>query len=72
MRRGPGKKAFVALQGAHYAVSHAVVRQFVAGYEEALKTRKSSGAGGLVLGGLGIDFTRWLRDPLNEGPARGG
>lgn len=67
-----GEKAFVALQGTDYAVSDAVVRQFLAGYEEALKTRNSSGAGGLVLGGLGIDFTRWLHEPRNEGPARVG
>ncbi len=60
-----GKTAYVALQGTPYEVSGLVSGQFVAGYEEALKSRQ--GGGGLVLGGLGIDFTKWLRDARNEG-----
>jgi hypothetical protein len=66
-----GEKGFIALQGTQYEVSALVIRQFVAGYEEALKTRKGS-SGGLVLGGLGIDFTQWLSNPRNEGTARVG
>jgi hypothetical protein len=61
-----GKQAYVALQGTPYEVSGLVSGQFVAGYEEALKSKQGS-AGGLVLGGLGIDFTQWLRDARNEG-----
>jgi hypothetical protein len=67
-----GDKAFIGLQGEQYQVSDVLVKQFIAGYEEALKTRKSGSAGGLVLGGLGIDFTKWLRDPRNEGAAKVG
>jgi hypothetical protein len=65
-----GDKAFVTLQGTPYEVSGLVLRQFVAGYEQALKSRK--GNGGLVLGALGIDFTKWLPDARNEGEAKVG
>jgi hypothetical protein len=37
-----------------------------------LKSRKSGANGGLVLGSLGIDFTKWLPDARNEGAAQVG
>jgi hypothetical protein len=66
-----GSKAYVSLMGTPYAVSDLVTKQFVAGYEQALKSR-SSAQGGLVLGSLGIDFTRWLPDARNEGDSQVG
>jgi hypothetical protein len=65
-----GEKGYITLQGTPYEVSGLVLRQFVAGYEQALKSRK--GGGGLVLGSLGIDFTKWLPDARNEGQAKVG
>jgi len=65
-----GKKAYIGLMGTPYVVSDLVTRQFVAGYEQALKTRRAKG--GLVLGSLGIDFTQWLPDATNEGEAQVG
>jgi hypothetical protein len=65
-----GEKAYITVQGTPYEVSGLVLRQFEAGYEQALKSRK--GGGGLVLGSLGIDFTKWLRDARNEGEAKVG
>jgi hypothetical protein len=66
-----GSKAYVALMGTPYAVTDLVTKQFVAGYEQALKTRQSA-QGGLVLGSLGIDFTKWLPDARNEGESQVG
>src|SRR3954451_4427159 len=66
-----GSKAYVALMGTPYAVSDLVTRQFVAGYEQSLKSRQKA-QGGLVLGSLGIDFTKWLPDATNEGEAQVG
>ena len=45
------------MQGTAYEVSDLLVRQFVAGYEQALKSQKQQ-QGGLVLGALGVDFRR--------------
>ena len=66
-----GEKGYVSLLGTPYEVSDLVMKQFVAGYEQALKNRKP-GNGGLVLGTLGIDFTKWLPDARNEGAAQVG
>jgi hypothetical protein len=66
-----GSKAYVALLGTPYVVSDLVTRQFVAGYEQSLKTRQNA-KGGLVLGSLGIDFTKWLPDAKNEGETQVG
>src|SRR4051794_38712145 len=66
-----GSKAYVNLMGTPYVVSDLVTRQFVAGYEQALKTRKPA-SGGLVLGALGIDFTKWLPNATNEGETQVG
>jgi hypothetical protein len=66
-----GTKGYVTLMGTPYEVSDLVMKQFVAGYEQALKSRKS-GKGGLVLGSLGIDFTKWVPDAKNEGSAQVG
>lgn len=63
-----GAKGFVSLQGATYEISELVMKQFVAGYEQSLK-RGQKQSGGLVLGSLGIDFTKWLSSPKNEGEA---
>jgi hypothetical protein len=66
-----GAKAYVTLMGTPYEVSDLVTKQFVAGYEQSLKSRKPA-QGGLVLGSLGIDFTKWLPDATNEGEAQVG
>ncbi|WP_157592168.1 hypothetical protein [Solirubrobacter soli] len=66
-----GSKAYVALMGTPYVVSDLVTRQFVAGYEQSLKTRQKA-QGGLVLGTLGIDFTKWLPNASNEGETQVG
>jgi len=66
-----GEKAYVAMQGTAYEVSDLLVRQFVAGYEQALKTQKKQ-QGGLVLGALGVDFRRWLKNSRNAGEAQVG
>jgi hypothetical protein len=66
-----GSKAYVTLMGTPYEVSDLVAKQFVAGYEQSLKSR-TSGKGGLVLGSLGIDFTKWVPDAKNEGSAQVG
>jgi hypothetical protein len=63
-----GEKGYVALQGTPYEVSPLLMGQVVASYEEAAKGGK--GGAGLVLGG--IDFAKWIKAPLNEGPARVG
>jgi hypothetical protein len=67
-----GTKAYISLMGTPYAVSDLVMKQFVATYEQSLKSNKSKGSGGLVLGSLGIDFTKWLPDARNEGAAKVG
>jgi hypothetical protein len=66
-----GAKGFITLQGTAYEVSSLVLKQFVAGYEQSLKSRQNA-QGGLVLGALGIDFRRWLKNPRNEGEAQVG
>ena len=66
-----GSKAYVTLMGTPYVVSDLVTRQFVAGYEQSLKTRQNA-KGGLVLGSLGIDFTKWLPNATNEGETQVG
>ena len=62
-----GSKGYITLQGTPYEVSNLVLKQFVAGYEQSLKSRAKSAQGGLVLGALGIDFRKWLKNPRNEG-----
>jgi predicted small lipoprotein YifL len=59
-----GKAAFVAFQGAQYAVPAALARQFQAGYEEAVKR---GGKGGVDAATLGIDPASWLRDARTAG-----
>jgi hypothetical protein len=66
-----GKKAYIGLMGTPYVVSDLVTRQFVAGYEQSLKSRQNA-KGGLVLGSLGIDFTKWLPGAKNEGETQVG
>jgi hypothetical protein len=67
-----GTKGYVTLMGTPYEVSSLVMKQFVATYEQSLKSRKSGASGGLVLGSLGIDFTKWLPNARNEGAAKVG
>jgi hypothetical protein len=67
-----GTKGYVSLLGTPYAVTDLVMKQFVATYEQSLKSRKAGSSGGLVLGSLGIDFTKWLPDARNEGAAQVG
>ncbi len=68
-----GEKAFITLQNTSYAVSDLVARQFAAGYQQALRSNQSNQAkGGLLLGSLGIDFTKWLKDAHNAGTAQVG
>jgi hypothetical protein len=67
-----GSKGYVTLMGTPYEVSNLVMKQFVATYEQSLKSRKAGASGGLVLGSLGIDFTKWLPDARNEGAAKVG
>jgi hypothetical protein len=66
-----GSKAYVGLMGTPYVVSDLVTRQFVAGYEQSLKSRQKA-QGGLVLGSLGIDFTKWLPNATNQGESQVG
>jgi hypothetical protein len=66
-----GDKAYVTMMGTPYEVSDLVTKQFVAGYEQSLKSRGSA-KGGLVLGSLGIDFTKWVPGAKNEGSAQVG
>ena len=49
-----------------------MMKQLVAAYEQSLKQRKTPNSGGLVLGSLGIDFTKWLPNARNEGTAKVG
>jgi hypothetical protein len=67
-----GTKGYVSLMGTPYEVSDLVMKQLVATYEQSLKSRKTPSNGGLVLGSLGIDFTKWLPDARNEGGSRVG
>jgi hypothetical protein len=68
-----GEKAFITLQNTSYAVSDLVSRQFAAGYQQALRSNQSKQAkGGLLLGSLGIDFTKWLKDAHTAGTGQVG
>jgi hypothetical protein len=67
-----GSKGYVTLMGTPYEVTDLVMKQFVATYEQSLKSRKAGSSGGLVLGSLGIDFTKWLPNARNEGAAKVG
>jgi hypothetical protein len=68
-----GEKAFITLQNTSYAVSDLVSRQLAAGYQQALRSNQSKQAkGGLLLGSLGIDFTKWLKDAHNAGTGQVG
>ena len=64
-----GSKGYVTLQGTPYEISDLVMKQFVAGYEQTLQNRRGA-QGGLVLGSLGIDFTKWLKNAAQRGRRR--
>jgi hypothetical protein len=65
-----GDKGFVSYGGTDYAVPPAVFQQFKAGFEES--TKKSGSNGNQSLATLGIDPTKWLTNPKNEGNAKVG
>ncbi len=67
-----GTKGYVSLMGTAYEVSQPVMKQLVAAYEQSLKQKQAPNSGGLVLGSLGIDFTKWLPNARNEGTAKVG
>jgi hypothetical protein len=58
-----GEKGFITLDNTAYAVSDLIVRQIEAGFEQAAAGRR---------GPLGLDLTRWLKNPRNEGAAQVG
>ena len=63
-----GREGVHQLQNTSYAVSDLVSRQLAAGYQQSLRSNQSKQAkGGLLLGSLGIDFTKWLKDAQNAG-----
>lgn len=64
-----GTKGFVAFQGAEYAVTDQVFRQFKAGYEQAQKQGNTKNQS---LSSLGLDPRQWLTNPKNEGEAKVG
>jgi hypothetical protein len=59
-----GERGYVTLDGVAYQVSPLVTGQLVAGYEQAFKNR-----GGLL---AGLDFSKWLSNPRNDGVSRVG
>jgi hypothetical protein len=65
-----GDKGFVSYGGTDYAVPPTVFQQFKAGFEQS--TKQSSSNGNQSLATLGIDPTKWLKDPKNEGNAKVG
>ena len=62
-----GTKGYVSLMGTPYEVSSLVMKQFVATYEQSLKSRKAGASGGLVLGSLG----HRLHEVAAQRPQRG-
>jgi hypothetical protein len=68
-----GEKAYIDLQGTAYEVSDMIMKQFIAGYEQALKQQNSSNQNGnQLLNSLGIDPQGWIKDARNEGEAKVG
>ena len=65
-----GDKAFVAFQGADYALSDNRFNQFKTAYEQAPK--KSQDGQGTSFATLGIDPRKWLTDLRNAGQAKVG
>src|SRR4051812_8839322 len=65
-----GEKAFITLQNTPYAVSDLVARQFVAGYEQSLRSKRAKQTKkGLLPSSLGVDPLKWLKDTHNAGTA---
>jgi hypothetical protein len=66
-----GEKGYLALQGNHYVVDDSLMAQLTTAYTQAQqKGQKQSG--GLVLGALGVDFSKWLKNARNAGTAQVG
>jgi hypothetical protein len=66
-----GDHGFLSFQGQDYAVTDQVFKQFQASYEQAQKQAKANGSKG-SLATLGIDPSKWLKNPRNEGDAKVG
>jgi hypothetical protein len=64
-----GDRGFLSFQGQDYAVTDQVFKQFKASYEQAQKQAKANGSKG-SLATLGIDPSKWLKNPRNEGDAK--
>jgi hypothetical protein len=62
-----GEKGYITLMGTPYEVSGLVLKQFVAGYEQATRSSKQRT---VSPGLLGIDFSKWLKSARNEGEAK--
>jgi hypothetical protein len=66
-----GDKGFVSYAGTDYAVPDSVFKQFKAGFEESAK-KAGSQTSNQSLASLGIDPSKWLTNPKNEGDAKVG
>jgi hypothetical protein len=65
-------KGFLSFQGQDYAVSDEVFKQFKTSYEQAIKQGSANGAKKSSLATLGIDPSKWLKNPKNAGDAKVG
>ena len=65
-----GSKGFITLQGTPYEVSGLVLKQFVAGYEQSLKSRQNA-QGGLVLGSARHRLPQVADEPAQRGRGAG-
>jgi len=66
-----GEKGYVTFQGNNYVVSDPVFAQFKKGFEDAQKTASKDNKNA-SLSTLGIDPSKWLKDPVNAGKAKVG
>ena len=64
-----GEKGYLSFQGSNYVVDDQVFRQFKAGFEQA---QKQGGGENESFASLGMDPSKWLTDPKNEGDAKVG
>ena len=67
-----GAKAFITLQGTPYEVSDLVLRQFVAGYEQSLKSRAERARAGWSSARSASTSAAGCKNPRNEGEAQVG
>jgi hypothetical protein len=64
-----GEKGYISFQGTDYVVEDQVFRQFKAGFEQA---QKQGSGQQQSFGSLGMDPSKWLTSPKNEGDAKVG